>query len=170
MGRAGVPIPGLAPSRKASEYRLQAGGGLSPLIQEQAPLLSQGMGPSGASSSQSKTRRLCLKRAHLVPRLAVQITSFVTLAKPLLLSEPPLPPLRGANNSSLSGCCNDSERDGCEQSGRTEVCHRARHCKYPSNHCWPTNRHREDVPGSSWGIPDVPGNPETQPNLTDCAK
>ena len=109
----------------------------------------RGWGPSGASSSQSKTRRLCLKWAHLVPCLAVQITSFVTLAKPLLLSEPPLPPLRGANNSSLSGCCNDSERDGCEQSGRTEVCHRARYCKYPSNHCWPTNRHREDVPGSS---------------------
>lgn len=81
-----------------------------------------GWGPSGAASSQSKTRRLCLKRAHLVPFLAVQITSFVTLAKPLLLSEPPLPPLRGANNSSLSGCCNDSERDGCEQSGRTEKC------------------------------------------------
>ena len=49
--------------------------------------------------------------------------SCVTWAQPRLLSEPPLPPpLRGANNSSLSGCCNDSERDGCEQSGRTEKC------------------------------------------------
>lgn len=58
------------------------------------------------------------------------------------LSEPPLPPLRGAKNSSLSGCSDDSEEVGmgspvCPLPGwNSRACHGACHCKRLSSQCW----------------------------------
>lgn len=75
------------------------------------PLLSQGWCPRNP-----KARRLPQNQVHLVPSPAVLFTSCVTSGKELPLSEPPFPLLRGANNSSLSGCCDDSEKPGCGQS------------------------------------------------------
>lgn len=113
-----------------------------------APLLSQGWCPRKPHRHSLKPGGCPQNQAHLVPSPAVLFTSCVTSGKELPLSEPPFPPLRGANNSSLSGCCDDSEKRGVWAVSSAQcpgwngkVCHSAHHCECLSRQGQPTHRH-----------------------------
>lgn len=111
-----------------------------------ASLPSPGMASWKASSSQSEAWTLPQHHAHLVPSPAVPLTCYVTLGKPLPLSKPPFPPLRGANISSWSGRCDDSESLGvgslvCQgQGGPAKSATEPIAANVSSGRCWPARR------------------------------